>query len=109
MKRNICVLTGEKAIDGSFLSFAPKKMCVNCASCVFDEDGETYTCNNEENQKNAFDKIKEAINNAGVSSYSIKNIDSLVLEPLPIKKPTAKCGKWELNGTILDELEQSFV
>lgn len=80
-----------------------KKMCLNCEYCGKNEKSE-LVCKNEDNFKAAFDKIMAAV--SGVTqSYSVKN---LVIEPIPLKKPTAKCGSWKLSDVVLAEIEESF-
>lgn len=80
-----------------------KKMCINCADCGVDADGK-FVCKNEDNLKTAFEKIMEAA--SGVTeAYVVKNLEIL---PVPLKKPTLKCGKWTLNDGIKKELETLF-
>lgn len=80
-----------------------KKMCVNCADSIT-EDGETYFCNNAVNKETAQKKIAEAIEAAGVSTYTVE----YALHPVALKKPTAKCGQWSLSEDVLSELKGLF-
>lgn len=80
-----------------------KKMCLNCTSCGKNEDNE-LVCKNEANLKSAFDKIMAAVQGAS-QAYSVKNLE---IAPLPLKKPTNKCGLWELNNEVLNELIGAF-
>ena len=79
-----------------------KKMCVNCAHRT--EKDEQYFCNNEENMNNALQKVNEAIKNAGVEAYKVE----VSLQPVALKKPTLKCGKWELAEDVLNEVKELF-
>lgn len=79
-----------------------KKMCVNCAHSK--EDGEQYFCHNEENMNNALQKVQEAIKNAGVDAYKV----DFTIQPVALKKPTLKCGKWELSDDVLEEVKAMF-
>lgn len=79
-----------------------KKMCVNCAHSK--ENEEQYFCHNEENMNNALQKVQEAIKNAGVDAYKVE----VTLQPVALKKPTLKCGKWELSDEVLEEVKALF-
>lgn len=79
-----------------------KKMCVNCAHSK--EEDEQYFCHNEENMNNALQKVNEAIKNAGVEAYKVE----VSLQPVALKKPTLKCGKWELSDDVLAEVKGLF-
>ena len=80
-----------------------KKMCLNCTSCGKNEDGE-LVCKNATNLKSAYDKIMAAVKDAA-QAYAVKNLE---ISPLPLKKPTSKCGNWELNDEIVTELVGLF-
>ena len=80
-----------------------KKMCLNCTSCGKNEDGE-LVCKNEANLKSAFDKIMAAVKDAA-QAYSVKNLE---IAPLPLKKPTNKCGLWELSADVITEIAGMF-
>lgn len=99
-----CKFCGEPLQEGVCRNkHTYKKMCLNCEYCGKNEDGE-LVCKNEENLKSAFDKIMAAV--SGVTqSYSVKN---LVIEPIPLKKPTAKCGSWRLSDAVLTEILDMF-
>jgi len=77
-------------------------MCVNCAHSK--EEDEQYFCHNEENMNNALQKVNEAIKNAGVEAYKVE----VSLQPVALKKPTLKCGKWELSEDVLAEVKGLF-
>ena len=79
-----------------------KKMCVNCQHVCYTEDG--YFCAHEGNMADAKAKMVEAAN-------SVSNGFPFTIEvsPLPLKKPSLKCGNWVLNNELIKEFEESFV
>jgi len=81
-----------------------KKMCVNCASSHF--NGTVYFCDNEKNMADAQKKLQDAIENSGVEKTHKVTVS---IEPLPLKKPTAKCKEWNLDNDIKEALETLFV
>ena len=84
-----------------------KKMCLNCIYCtedISDEENATFLCMNEENKKNALNKMLELLKKEG-GGYAVKNLE---IEPVPLKKPTLKCGKWELDETVMREILGMF-
>ena len=78
-------------------------MCLNCAHCQINDDGD-LVCKNEENLSDAVEKAKEAIE--GINGY--KFVGELKMEPIPLKKPTAKCKRWELSEEMLKKFAESF-
>ena len=98
-----CKFCGTATEDGVCPNeHAFKKMCVNCAHSK--EEDEQYFCHNEENMNNALQKVNEAIKNAGVEAYKVE----VSLQPVALKKPTLKCGKWELSEDVLAEVKGLF-
>lgn len=80
-----------------------KKMCVNCIYC--NEDAEdTLVCMNEDNKKAALNKMLELLKSEG-GGYAVKTLE---IEPVPLKKPTLKCGRWELDETIVKDVIGMF-
>ena len=91
----LCILTGEETCP------VFKKMCLNC-EFASSEDGESFVCNNEDNKAAAIEKIKESI----PESYGLV---SLELAPRPLKNPTKKCPKWNLNKkAVWDAVQEGF-
>ena len=80
-----------------------KKMCLNCIYCTEEvtdgEDGHLF-CMNAENKKNALNKMLELLNKEG-NGYAVKTLE---IEPVPLKRPTLKCGSWELDETLVREI-----
>ena len=106
----LCVFCGENTVDGACPNnHAFKKMCLNCSHLreeVTDEpEGELF-CANRDNLIAAKEKILSAAA-AESGGYKIKNI-TVDIEPLPLKKPTAKCKNWSLSDTVLEELKNMF-
>ena len=65
-----------------------KPMCLNCCHVGFEDDA--CLCCNEDNKNDAIQKI--------MSSYEGGyQITGLTLKPLPLKDPTKKCKRYELN------------
>lgn len=101
-----CKLCGEILTDGKCeKDHSFKKMCVNCSFCT-EKDDKMY-CMNEDNMNAAVEKIKSAAAEAA-GGYSITNFD-IKVEPLPLKKPIAKCGKWALSAEVLNMIPSMFV
>ena len=80
-----------------------KKMCINCSDSIT-EDGETFFCNNAANKEAAQKKIEDAINAAGVNTYTVE----YALHPVALKKPTLKCGQWTLSEDVVEDLKGLF-
>lgn len=94
MSENKCVLCGADLVDGVCPNLAEhiKPMCLNCYHC----DEHTY-CNNEDNKKDAIEKIKTSV----PSGYELTNLE---LRPLPLKDATKKCKRWLLNTSVIEDL-----
>ena len=107
--KQYCPLCGSEFIDGACPNdHSFKKMCLNCAWLSENEAGE-LVCSNEQNQKDAAEKVRASIIKESDIGYSIKNL-AFELSPLPLKKPTLKCGKWTLDvekieGIIFDSFK----
>lgn len=101
-----CKFCGSKLEDGKCPNdHSFKKMCLNC-SFVGDVDG-SVVCLNEDIKAKAKEKVMAAIESATLGTHKITNI-KFELEPVPLKKPTLKCDKWELNQEVLDEVKAMF-
>lgn len=97
----LCKLCGAEMKEGVCPSgHEYKKMCINCAFCK--AEGDIYSCHNGENEEDAVEKIKTAAKEAA-GGYEIDNIQ-IKLMPLVLKKPTAKCKRWELDNEVLEEI-----
>ena len=105
-----CVFCGENTVDGVCPNgHLFKKMCLNCAHMgekTTDEEGNVLVCENEDNLNAAKEKILGAATSES-GGYKIKNI-SFELEPLPLKKPTAKCKNWVLSDAVLKQMTELF-
>ena len=99
-----CIFCGEKLDENGVCknSHEFKKMCLNCSFCSESENG--LVCGNEENKQNALNKMLETIKKE-CGGYAVK---SLEIEPVVLKKPTLKCGKWALSDAILREVVGLF-
>lgn len=100
----ICVFCGNELNESGICneSHSIKKMCVNCHHVKY-EDG-TYYCCNEDNMSDTKTKMIEAANSvAGGYSFSIE-----VNPLLPLKKPVAKCPRWQLGEFMFDEFKNMF-
>lgn len=96
MKR--CMFCGELLVDGVCPNMAQhfKPMCYNCQYVSTTDDD--CLCLNEENKKDAADKIIQSYE----GGYKITNIE---LSPIPLKDPSKKCKRHELNiDTIVQQL-----
>ena len=101
---NLCPYCGLEMADGECPNgHRTKKMCLNCAHCQINDDGD-LVCKNEENLSDAVEKAKEAIE--GINGY--KFVGELKMEPIPLKKPTTKCKRWELSEEMLKKFAESF-
>ena len=77
-----------------------KKMCLNCRFCGrLDKNTDELVCLNEDNKKAAMDKMLELLSKEG-GGYSVKKLE---IEPVPLKKPSLKCGKWEVDKLRVSE------
>lgn len=97
----LCRLCGEPLSDGHKHEF--KKMCLNC-SWLKTNNKEEQVCSNPTNMNNALEKMHEALK--GINGY---NVTKLEVEPVPLKKPTNKCGQWELDLEVANSLINLFV
>lgn len=97
-----CILCGtELTAEGTCgNSHAFKKMCLNCHYLGTNEDGERV-CTNEVNLQNAKEKMKAAL----PVGYMLKELE---IAPIPLKKPTARCGEWKISQETIDQLIASF-
>ena len=99
---NLSKLTGEELLDGKE-AFSFSKMCLNCAFVKDNEKGE-LVCGNDENMQAAMAPVYEALQK--VNGY---NVNRLEVEPVALKQPTKKCGKWTLRSEILDYVKTLLV
>lgn len=105
---SLCKFCGEEITDGKCLNdHSFKKMCINCTFSSYDEESDTYKCENEVNMANAVEAIKKAAMSA-TESYQIDTID-IKVSPLPLKRPTCKCKSWVLDESVKNELVNLFV
>lgn len=106
IENKFCVLCGEALNEEGNCpkEHVFKKMCINCA-WLNTVDG-NQVCTNSKNMENARKKILDAARNAA-EGYSISNL-KLDLNPLPLKKPTLKCGEWLLSELVLTNIKNSF-
>lgn len=100
----LCAYCGiEMGEDGKCINAhnTNKKMCVNCQYVQFNDEG--YFCAHDGNMADAKAKMIEAAN-------SVSNGFPFTIEvsPLPLKKPTLKCGNWVLSENIVYEFKNSF-
>ena len=99
----LCKLCGQEMENGVCpVDHSFKKMCLNCQD-VSDKGEGTYLCTNADNLNAALEKMKAAAEKIG--GYSIENIE---IKPLPLKKPTCKCGNWALSSDVRNSLEELF-
>lgn len=106
MSKELCKFCGSELVEGKCPNNHEfKKMCVNCLYSKRSGNGD-YVCNNDKNMQDAKAKIEEAVH-AAASGYAITSFN-YELEPLPLKKPTAKCSRWEMSTAIIDEIEGLF-
>lgn len=98
-----CKFCGAEIEEGTPHVHEFKKMCLNCEFCGKNAK-EELVCKNEANLKDAFDKIMSAAGGA-TQAYVIKNLE---IEPIALKRPTAKCGSWRLSDAVEAELMQMF-
>lgn len=97
-----CLLCGKVITDGEncgCLSHIAKKMCINCASCKEDDEGQ-LTCMNETN----LNKTKEKMQEAAKAISAAYEISSFEIKPLPLKKPLLKCANWTLHDDVRSRL-----
>ena len=88
-----CPFCGSEFVDGKCPNGPHfKPMCLNCEFCGSAGEGR-YVCINEENKKNALEKIKESV----PSGYEI---ETLSIKPLPLKDETKKCKNWVILSTF---------
>lgn len=90
---NFDIFTGVELEEGT--STTLKKMCLNCDSCILNDDG-TYACRNEAVMNIGREKILAAV----PEGYEI---DSLTLKPMFLKNPTKKCGNYKADIDYLVE------
>lgn len=105
MKENYCkfcgaIISEDKCPNGHNLDF--KKMCINCSFC----DENMCCINNDVMQtmkSNIINEIQK--NNINLGNFSIKDIE---LFPTPIKSPTKRCSKWELDNNFVESIKNNF-
>lgn len=101
----LCKFCGQELVDGMCPSgHSFKKMCLNCEFLSKNENGE-LVCANEENRSREMKAILEAA--SGVTK--MYQVESVEISPIPLKKPTAKCGQWKLDESVLEEIRNMFV
>lgn len=88
-------LNGNKLCPNIEQHFKP--MCLNCQFCDYKQN---LLCLNDDNKKDAIEKLK-SINDIG---YEIKDI---ILSPLPLKDPTKKCKRYKFNEMLVVALNNS--
>ena len=102
---NLCKFCGEELKDNKCpKEHIFKKMCLNCQFAIKDEAGEVLFCTNKENLESIKNKMLKVANEVS-ESYGVANID---VKPLPLKKPTRKCGLWSLSEDVKKELINLF-
>lgn len=96
-----CVLCGEPLNENGLcpnMAQHYKPMCLNCLYCAETlptENGETKSiCTNEQNKADAVEKIKASFE----GNYQINDIS---LSPLPLKDPSKRCPRHNLNCDLV--------
>lgn len=92
---NRCIFCGETLNEQGICPNAAqhfKPMCINCQFCTCHEDG--CICNNEDNKNDAVQKLIQTYE----GGYKITSVE---LAPIPLKDPTKKCKRHQLNTTTL--------
>jgi hypothetical protein len=95
---NRCVFCGEILNEQGICPNAAqhfKPMCLNCIYCSCHEDG--CICDNDENRNDAVQKLIQSYE----GGYKITSVE---LAPIPLKDPTKKCKRYELD--CLEIIEQ---
>ena len=99
---NLSRLTGE-VLEGNKEQISFKQMCLNCKWMVKNENGELI-CGNQENMAIAMEPVYEALKK--VSGYDVTKLE---VTPVPLKKPTSRCGRWLLSEEIAEFVKTLFV
>lgn len=99
--QNLSKLTGEELNEGKE-SFVFRKMCLNCKFVKENKDGELI-CGNQDNMQLAMTPVYEALKQ--VNGYSVTTLE---VEPIPLKKPTNRCGMWGLNDEVVEYMKNLF-
>ena len=94
--------TGNPLPEGS-KELDLRKMCLNCSFLKENEKGE-LVCSNQDNMKAAMEPVYDALNK--VNGY---NLVTLEVEPVPLKKPTNRCGNWALSDEVIEYMKGLFV
>lgn len=92
---NRCVFCGEILNEQGICPNAAqhfKPMCLNCIHCSCHEDG--CICDNDENRNDAVQKLIQSYE----GGYKITSVE---LAPIPLKDPTKKCKRHQLDTTTL--------
>ena len=107
MAKKNCILCGTEFEEGQSCpsNHVFKKMCINCSHCVADKEGNKI-CGNEENKKNALEKMKAAVA-AASGGYEIEAVD-IKVKPLVLKKPLSCCQQWTLSERVIEMIKQAF-
>lgn len=98
-----CNFCGQKLVDDKCPNNHEfKKMCLNCAYL----NSEHYCTNNDVMELVRNNILKEIEDkNISLGNFNIANID---LTPTPVKSPTKRCSKWELNNEIINSIIANF-
>ena len=94
---NRCVFCGEPLNEqGVCPNMAQhfKPMCLNCVYCSTNSTDGECICLNEDNKSDAVQKIKASLD----CGYEIVGLE---LAPLPLKEPSRKCKRHNLNTDVL--------
>ena len=91
----LCKLTGVE-IPEEGREPIMQKMCLNCTSCVENEDG-TFSCTHEKVIEAGKKKILAAVPDGF-------EIETLTLKPMLLKNPTKKCGNYSANIDLIHSL-----
>lgn len=99
----LCKLCGEPVENGCHHEF--RRMCLNCKSIRTNSEG-AQVCGNEENMQAALKPVLDAIQD--VKGYQI-DVSQIAVTPIPLKRPTNACSKWELSDEVIEYLKTLFV
>jgi hypothetical protein len=88
----ICILTGLPKEESPI-----KPMCYNCKDLSFNPETNECICKNQNVMNIGLNKLKEAAANFGF------DIDTLVLKPMVLKKPTSKCTSYTPNMNVIQK------
>lgn len=95
----LCKLTGVEIPEEGREPIL-KKMCLNCESCIENNDG-TFSCNHEKVMEAGRNKIMAAVPDGF-------EIETLTLKPMNLKNPTKKCNNYSPDFSLIHELVEEM-